>query len=214
VSSDALDAAGFAAYDLLTAGCVSINTQQPFKLASGRLSPVYVDVRRLISYPQQRNSIILQLAGTMQTTAEFDIVAGGETAGIPFAAWVAARRRLPMIYVRKQPKEYGQRSQIEGVLKPGAQVALIEDLVSEGTSKVNFINAIRAAAGNVEHCFVVFNYGIHAEAEEVFARLGVNLHALVTWQDVLRIATERGALSDDKIATIAAYVENPDHWQP
>ena len=123
---------------LLEVEAVQFNSEKPFIFTSGWASPVYIDCRRLISYPRLRQtiidfgaSIILRDAGFEQ----FDTVAGGETAGIPFAAWMADRLMLPMQYVRKQPKGFGRDAQIEGHLKEGERVLLVEDLTTDGRSK-------------------------------------------------------------------------------
>lgn len=208
--------ARFVANDLIESGCVMFNTQQPFTLTSGSRSPVYVDVRRLLSYPRHRESIVLQLSARVQQVDAFDVIAGGETAGIPFAAWVAAKRRLPMIYVRKEPKAGGRRSQIEGMLETellDQRVALIEDLASEGTSKVNFVTAIREHGGVVEHCFVVFNYGIFPGTQDLLDKLGVRLHALATWTDVLEAANAIKHFTAAEYDDISTYLANPTRWQ-
>ena len=101
-----------------------------------------------------------------------DAIAGGETAGIPFAAWIADRLSLPMLYVRKQPKGFGRNAQIEGQLADGARVLLVEDLASEGTSKLNFVRAIRQAGGEIGHTFVIFNYGIFPHIDTSLAGRG------------------------------------------
>ena len=107
---------------------------------------------------------------------QIDSVAGGETAGIPFAAWVADRMHLPMQYVRKKPKGFGRGAQIEGLLIPGQRVLLVEDLATDGKSKANFINAIREAEGKCEHCFVIFFYDIYPQSKKIIGDLGVTLH--------------------------------------
>jgi orotate phosphoribosyltransferase len=129
------------AHQLLQTRSVQIRPQEPFRLTSGRLSPVYVDVRRLISFPQIRTEITESFAKIAQERiglSQIDVIAGGETAGIAYAALLAEKLNKPMIYVRKEPKGYGKSSQIEGVLEPGQRVLLVEDLVTDGGSKLNF----------------------------------------------------------------------------
>ena len=118
----------------------------PFKLASGLLSPVYIDCRKLISYPRIRSTLMDFLTVTVMRNAgfeAFDNIAGGETAGIPFAALVAERMALPMTYVRKKPKGYGRNARIEGAMSEGERVLLVEDLTTDGGSKLSFVDAIR-----------------------------------------------------------------------
>src|SRR5215813_2039460 len=108
---------------------------------------------------------------------QFDSVAGGETAGIAFAAWMADKLGLPMQYVRKQPKGFGRNAQIEGEVKEGQRVLLVEDMTTDGGSKVNFIAALRKAGCIVEHTFVFFYYDIFPEGLKTLKDLGVAHHA-------------------------------------
>ena len=143
-----------AAKILLDIKAVTISPDNPFTFTSGRLSPVYVDCRRIISYPRAR-SLLMQMGKDLlynqAGTEAFDVVAGGETAGIPFAAWISELLGLPMLSVRKQPKGFGKNAMIEGTFKENARVLLVEDLATDGGSKLNFIQAIRDAGGIVEH---------------------------------------------------------------
>jgi len=122
------------------------------------------------------------------------VIAGGETAGIPFAAWLADRLDLPMVYVRKKPKGFGRGAQIEGEWRSGARMLLVEDLATDGGSKVTFIEAIRKAEAVVSHTLVVFHYGIFKASTETLAKLGVTLHGLATWHDVVAEAEASGML--------------------
>ncbi len=153
---------------LLEIQAVHFRRDEPYRLTSGLASPVYIDCRKLISYPAVRAALmdfacakLLRDAGF----AAFDAVAGGETAGIPFAAWIAERLGLPMLYVRKKPKGFGRDAQIEGAMAEGSRVLLVEDLTTDGGSKLRFAEAIRAAGRRVPHTFVVFFYGIFAGTE-------------------------------------------------
>ena len=131
---------------LLEVEAVHFNAADPFTLASGLPSPVYIDCRKLISFPRIRATLMDFLAVTVMRDAgfeAFDNVAGGETAGIPFSAFVAERLALPMTYVRKKPKGYGRNARIEGVMNEGERVLLVEDLTTDGGSKLSFVDAIR-----------------------------------------------------------------------
>src|ERR1700749_2805450 len=148
---------------LREAQAVLFRPDNPFTFTSGRLSPVYVDCRKLISFPRARRKLMDMGAAQIERNIGFesiDCVAGGETAGIPFAAWISERMALPMLYIRKKPKGFGRNAQIEGEMADGARVLLVEDLASEGTSKLNFVRAIREAGGRIGHTFVIFHYGI------------------------------------------------------
>src|SRR6476661_1319657 len=148
---------------LLEVEAVRFMEDKPFIFTSGWASPVYIDCRRLISFPRGRQTLMDFGAATVFRDAgfeKFDVVAGGETAGIPFAAWMADRLMLPMQYVRKQPKGFGRNEQIEGLVVEGQRTLLVEDMTSDGRSKVNFCNALRKAGAKVEHIFVLFFYDI------------------------------------------------------
>jgi orotate phosphoribosyltransferase len=141
-----------------------------------------------------------------------DAIAGGETAGIPFAAWIADRLSLPMLYVRKQAKGFGRNAQIEGELKDDARVLLVEDLASEGTSKLNFVRAIRQAGGEINHTFVIFNYGIFPHTESSLAAEGITLHALATWWDVAATAQKLGRFEAGQYDKVRSFLEDPENW--
>ena len=147
----------------LDTGAVRFMQDKPFIFTSGWASPVYNDSRWLISFPDVRNTLMdfaIHAIDRDIGRAKIDAVAGGETAGIPFAAWVADRLHLPMQYVRKKAKVFGRNAQIEGQLIPGQRVLLVEDLATDGRSKVNFVKALRNAGGICEHCTVLFFYEI------------------------------------------------------
>ena len=155
---------------LIEVEAVRFMTDKPFIFTSGWASPVYTDCRRLISFPRVRRTLIDFGAETLGRDVGFeqlDSVAGGETAGIPFAAWMADRLMLPMQYVRKKPKGFGRNAQIEGHLEAGDRVLLVEDLTTDGRSKVDFCTALREAGATIEHCFVIFFYGIFPEGKKI-----------------------------------------------
>lgn len=139
-------------------------------------------------------------------------MAGGETAGIPFAAWVADRLDVPMQYVRKKPKGFGRNAQIEGQLIPGQRVLLMEDLTSDGRSKVNFVNALRGAGATVEHCMVIFFYDIFPEGRTILADLGITLHWLTSWWDVLAVAKASNKFDPKILADVESFMHDPAAW--
>jgi len=200
---------------LLEVDAVRFMADKPFIYTSGWASPVYNDSRWLISFPDVRATLMdLMIAGIDRDIGrdKIDAVAGGETAGIPFAAWVADRLHLPMQYVRKKPKGFGRGSQIEGQLLPGQRVLLVEDLATDGRSKVNFVKAIRDAEGHCEHCFVLFFYDIYKDSRRILGDLGVTLHALTTWWDVLAVAKASGKFDPKMLAEVEAFMHDPAGW--
>ncbi len=209
------ESAQITAGTLLGIQAVLIRPEEPFVLTSGRVSPVYVDCRRIISFPRARDRLMDLAIEALERAAgaeAFDVVAGGETAGIPFAAWIAERLDLPMIYVRKKPKGFGRNAQIEGTFEEGARVLLVEDLATDGGSKLNFVEAIRQAGGEIAHCFVIVHYGIFPRGVAALSEAGVALHALATWWDALALAEERGYLSANGLAQVRAFLEDPEAW--
>ena len=210
-----IDAAEITARILLETEAVLFQPDNPFTFTSGRLSPVYVDCRRLISFPRARRKLMDMGADLIERRVgceSLDAIAGGETAGIPFAAWIADRLSLPMLYVRKQAKGFGRNAQIEGELKDEARVLLVEDLASEGTSKLNFVRAIRQAGGQIAHTFVIFNYGIFPHTETSLTAEGITLHALATWWDVAAMADKLGRFEPGQYDKIRSFLENPEDW--
>ena len=216
-SNFARDAAEITAGILLETACVNFSPDAPFTFTSGRKSPVYIDCRKLISFPRARAKL-MDLMTEMVTRQigheSIDAVAGGETAGIPFAAWISERLSLPMLYIRKKPKGFGRMAQIEGDLKEGSRVLLVEDLASEGTSKLNFIQAIRTAGAEIAHTIVIFHYGIFPSSVTSLAAEGVSLHALATWHDVLDLANRRGSFTPAQYQAIKTFLDAPDQWTP
>lgn len=201
---------------LMEIGAILFSPDDPFTLTSGRKSPVYVDCRRLISYPRARRRIMTLARDAIQATAGFeslDVVAGGETAGIPFAAWIAEGMSLPMVYIRKKPKGFGRNARIEGHLPEGARALLVEDLATDGGSKVSFIDGLREADAEVKHTFVIFHYGIFPESEQTLADRGVTLTALATWWDALAEAESTGYLTEEACVTVRAFLTDPVAWQ-
>ncbi len=200
---------------LLDIKAVHCRPENPFIFTSGRASPVYIDCRKIISFPEARARIMAhanKAIGDDIGWSKIDVVAGGETAGIPFAAFIAAAAKKPMVYVRKQPKGFGRMAQIEGELNPGQRVLLVEDLATDGGSKVMFIDALRRAEAKVTDAFVIFHYGIFRQSVDVLAAMGVKLHALATWWDVLD-AAERYKLFDEKgLTETRAFLSAPDSW--
>ena len=200
---------------LLEVEAVRFMADKPFIFTSGRASPVYTDCRRLISFPRVRRTLMDFGVATMirEAGAEaFDAVAGGETAGIPFAAWMADQLGLPMQYVRKKPKGFGRNAQIEGEVREGQRVLLVEDMTSDGGSKVTFVNALRTAGTTVEHCFVIFFYDIFPESQKILGDLGVTLHRLATWWDVLAVAKASGQFDPGMLAEVEAFMRDPNGW--
>ena len=202
---------------LLDIAAVHFNATEPFTFASGLRAPTYIDCRKLISYPRIRSALMDFLTCRVLEDAgfeAFDNIAGGETAGIPFAALVAERMGLPMSYVRKKPKGYGRNARIEGVMTPGSRVLLVEDLTTDGGSKLSFVDAIRDTGAQCAHTAVIFYYDIFPETLDRLSGHGVTLHHLCTWWDVLAAARVRGAFDQATLDAVEAFLHTPLDWRP
>ncbi len=201
---------------LLEIGAVNFRPEDPFILASGLPSATYIDCRKLISFPRIRSTLMDFMTITVMRDAgfeAFDNIAGGETAGIPFAALVAERMALPMTYVRKKPKGYGRNARIEGAMTEGQRVLLVEDLTTDGGSKISFVDAIRDTGASCAHTAVIFYYGIFPETEKTLGDHGVTLHHLCTWWDVLEAAREMGSFDESTLAEVEKFLRDPREWQ-
>ncbi len=209
---DKQEIARLSARMLLEIGAVDFRPDDPFTLASGLPSPTYVDCRKLISYPRIRATLMDFLTVTVMRDAgfeAFDNIAGGETAGIPFAALVAERMALPMSYVRKKPKGYGRNARIEGMMAEGDRVLLVEDLTTDGGSKISFVEAIRETGASCAHTAVIFFYDIFPGTRENLAGHGVTLHSLCTWWDVLAEARARSSFSSEVLDEVERFLKAP-----
>jgi len=201
---------------LLEIGAVHFNAAEPFTLASGLPSPTYIDCRKLISYPRIRATLMDFLTITVMREAgfeAFDNIAGGETAGIPFAALVAERMALPMTYVRKKPKGYGRNARIEGAMTEGQRVLLVEDLTTDGGSKLSFVDAIRETGATCGHTAVIFYYGIFPETDKTLGDHGIALHHLCTWWDVLSEARAQAIFDAATLNAVEDFLRDPRKWQ-
>ena len=200
---------------LLEIKAVHFRTDPPYTFTSGLASPVYIDCRKLISYPRIRSvlmdfavSVLLRDAGF----EKFDAVVGGETAGIPFAAWIADKLALPMHYVRKKPKGFGRDAQIEGDSIEGRRVLLVEDLTTDGGSKIRFCDALRHAGAEVTDTLVVFYYDIFPETRIRLREHGLTLHHLATWRNVLDVARADGHFDRGALDQVERFLNAPLDW--
>ncbi len=204
---------------LLRTETIEVYTEKPFVFVSGRISPVYIDCRRLLSYPDVRDAIVTELAKTAEReigSTNIDVVAGGETAGIPYASFVSHIIKKPMIYIRKQPKGYGGTKQIEGILTAGQRVLLVEDLITDGLSKLRFNIGIRAAGAKMTHCLCVFDYASDRlnqhEGRDNLAKNGIILHVLANWDDVLDTGLSKNYFTAEANRQIVDFLQDPDNW--
>ncbi len=200
---------------LLEVEAVLVRPEMPFIFTSGWASPVYTDMRKIISYPRLRRRLIDHAVTVIEREIGYevlDVIAGGETAGIPFAAWIADRLTLPMQYVRKQPKGFGRNARIEGDLHNAGRALLVEDLATDGRSKQSFVNALREAGQRCDHAFVFFFYDVFPQTPTLLAELGITLHRLATWHDVLAVARTRHTFDAATLDEVEKFLGEPARW--
>ena len=193
---------------------IKFSFDEPFILTSGLKSPVYVDCRKIISFMEQRN-IILNIAIDYfkNNNINFDILAGGETAGIPYASFFSQIIQKPMIYVRKKPKGFGKSQQIEGSFKKNQKAILIEDLATDGGSKVIFIKALRKVDLKVSDIFVIFYYDIFDIKKSPLKSLNIKIHSLCTWKNIIEIIKKKKLYSNEKIQDLEVFLTDPNKWR-
>ncbi|MCT3311076.1 orotate phosphoribosyltransferase [Lactiplantibacillus pentosus] len=200
------------ATDLLAIQAVTLRPNAPFTWASGIKSPIYTDNRLTISYPEVRQHIASGIAAIIKRDyPETEVIAGVATAGIPHAAWVAAELHLPLIYVRSKPKDHGAGRQIEGVLKPGEKVVMLDDLISTGGSVLQAAEAVQAAGGLIQAVGSIFSYGLDAAARN-FAAAKLPLFSLSNYSELIKVARDADYINDDELASLHAWRQDPEHW--
>lgn len=197
---------------LLKIKAIKLQPANPFTWASGWKSPFYCDNRKTLSYPVLRNFIKVETARViLEKFGQVDAIAGVATGAIPQGALVADLLNLPFVYVRSTPKEHGLENLIEGELRPGMKVVVIEDLVSTGGSSLKVIEAIRRDGCDVVGMVAAFTYGFPI-AERAFKEAKVPLVTLTTYEAVLEIAIQTGYIVEDDVETLDEWRKDPEHW--
>ncbi|MDR0506439.1 MAG: orotate phosphoribosyltransferase [Dysgonamonadaceae bacterium] len=199
---------------LLQIKAVKLQPANPFVWASGWQSPIYCDNRKTLSYPGIRNFIKLELARIiMEKYDDVTTIAGVATGAIAQGAMVAEELNLPFVYIRATPKDHGLENLIEGDLKPGSKVVVIEDLISTGGSSLKAVEAIRNAGCHVTGMVAIFTYGFPV-AEEKFTELKVKLTTLCNYDAILDEALKINYISESEIRTLQEWRKNPSKWNP
>lgn len=202
------------AEELLKIKAVLLRPAEPFTWASGWHSPIYCDNRRILSYPELRSKVALALADrAMELFPGAEVVAGVATGAIAHGVLAADRMRKPFVYVRPKPKDHGTGSQIEGILKPGAKVVVIEDLISTGASSLAAVKALRDAGAEVLGMTAIFTYGFDV-AEEAFRKAGVKLSTLSDYQALITSAISKGYVTEADEEVLRKWRLSPSDWNP
>ena len=195
---------------LLKKKCIEFSFKKKFQLTSGRKSIVYCDCRKIISYTNERDKLInfaLKKIKLDKTLNSLTNIAGGESAGIPYASLLAQKLKLPLSYIRKERKKFGKKSQIEGNIKYNDKVLLVEDLITDGSSKYNFIKAVEEVGGRIKAIFVIFNYGINKEFLEYNGKK-IKIISLAKWEDILNILKLKNIFPQKEISSIVNFLSS------
>jgi len=200
---------------ILEARAVKYSAEQPFFLSSGWASPVYIDCGSLISFPRIRESLMDLAAQTVLGRVgfeQFDVVAGVEASGIAYAAWIAERLSLPLLYVRRKPLGFVREAPIEGALAPGRRVLLVDDVTTDGRTKMARVSTLRAIDARADHVLVMFFYDVFPEAPQLLSELGVSLHYLASWKHVLAAARASGYFEPAADDEVQRFLDAPARW--
>ena len=200
---------------LINIGAINFSPQSPFKLSSGFLSPSYIDCRKIIAYPSAFKEITDMMIDTIKSemvAQSPDYIIGGETAGIPFAAAIAEKMGLPLSYVRKKPKDYGKSKLIEGEILKDKNSLLVEDLMTDGKSKINFIDNIRSHEIRCNLGIVVFKYNIFEDADIILKKNNIQVHYLTDWEEVYNEICQMDEFGSDVLTEIRKFLDDPIDW--
>lgn len=201
----ALEVAG----KLLDVEAVALRPHQPFTWTSGIKSPIYCDNRLTMSYPEIRDLIAESFAAIIRSVyPQAEVIAGTATAGIPHAAFVSQKLGLPMIYVRDKAKGHGKENLIEGLIKPGQKVIVIEDLISTGGSSIKAAQAVREAGAEPLAVLAIFNYQL-GKAAQAFAEAGIPLQTLSNYTALIDVAVQRGDIQPEDLELLKSWRQNP-----
>jgi orotate phosphoribosyltransferase len=197
---------------LVAIGGVGFKPSEPITFKSGIRSPVYCDNRRFPFHPEQWGKVI---RGFEELIAEdgigFDVVGGIEAAGIPHSAALGFAMQRPSVFIRKEAKGHGAKKRVEGGDVAGKRVMLVEDLVTTGMSSLAAVEALRDEGALVTDCLAIISYGF-VEGREAFAKAGVQLHALTSFEEVLEVELKSGALSEADVAIVRDWLRDPQGW--
>jgi len=197
---------------LLKHKAVKVSFTEPFHWASGIVSPIYCDNRLMISFPEARAEIVAAFVTKIKAEQlNFDVVAGTESAAIPWAAFVAQALGKPMVYIRKQAKEHGAKKRVEGFLEAGQKVLVVEDLISTGGSSVSAAQAVQAEGGKVTDILAIVSWGLSL-AVSTFAEAGLKLYTLTSYEELVDAALKLKTITPEQHEKIKVFKSDPAGW--
>ncbi|GGN96389.1 orotate phosphoribosyltransferase [Saccharibacillus kuerlensis] len=197
------------AADLLQIGAVALSPDEPFTWTSGIKSPIYCDNRLTMAYPEVRERIAEGFAELIRSQyPDAEVIAGTATAGIPHAAWVAQKLNLPMAYIRDKAKGHGKQNQIEGLIKPGQKVVVIEDLISTGGSSLKAALAVREVGAEPLAVLAIFSYQLD-RAVQAFAEENVPLVTLSNYTALMQTALQLGTIQESQVELLQSWRKDP-----
>ncbi len=201
------------AKELMQIKAIKLQPASPFTWASGWKSPIYCDNRKTLSYPELRTYIKEQFSRLIRERhPDVEVIAGVATGAIAQGVLVAEELGLPFVYVRSAPKGHGMGNLIEGDLKPGKKVVVIEDLISTGGSSLKAVEALRAAGSEVLEMFAIFTYGFQV-AKDNFEKAGVKLTVLSDYETLIGTAVDNGYVTKEDIETLSEWRKDPGNWK-
>ena len=197
---------------LLEAKAVTLSPKEPYTYASGIKSPIYCDNRLLMSFPDKRKQIVkFFLELIEENNFEFDVLAGTATAGISWAAWLAAKLEKPMAYIRGKSKGHGKQNQIEGKIKQGQKVLVVEDLISTGGSSVSAIESVRETGAQVVGCIAIFTYELE-KAKKRFEETDCTIVTLSNFSTLVKVASDIDYITEEDKEVVLEWNQAPADW--
>jgi orotate phosphoribosyltransferase len=191
---------------------IKLNTKKPFTWTSGIKSPIYCDNRLILSFPNVRKFVADKMTEIVENKYGKDIcIAGVATGAIAIGAMIAERLNLPYAYVRPEPKEHGLKNQIEGNIKNGSNVVVIEDLISTGKSSLNAINALKYEGYNVMGMLSIFSYNFQF-ANKKFEAENISINSLSDYNSLVNLIQSEGTLDSNEIRRLKKWREDPKTW--
>ena len=199
---------------LMQINAIKLQPDSPFSWATGWQSPIYSDLRMTLSYPEVRNLIKVEMARLiMENFGETEVVAGIATGAIAHGALVADSLAMPFVYVRSTPKDHGLENLIEGDIKPGQKVVLIEDQLSSGNNCMKCLNTVREAGGIVLGALVIFDYQFSLAAKAL-KRAKLPVVTLTNFDTMLDVAINDDRITQADADTLRQWHSDPENWTP